>query len=97
MMAEALRRAAGDSGATGDLLGAADAVRVVSTFSRRYRNAARLESGEDYAVGRRYPIEVAPQDRSPPSAGRGRDSRSDRSRQTLASDSAASTLVATPG
>ena len=42
MMAEALRRAAADSGATGDLLPGADAVRVVSVFSRRYRNAARL-------------------------------------------------------
>ena len=42
MMAEALRRAAGDSGATADPLAKADAVRVVSTFSRRYRNAARL-------------------------------------------------------
>ncbi len=42
MMAEALRRAAADSGATGDLLAGADAVRVVSVFSRRYRNAARL-------------------------------------------------------
>jgi acetyl-CoA C-acetyltransferase len=42
MMAEALRRAAADSGATGDPLAGADAVRVVSVFSRRYRNAARL-------------------------------------------------------
>lgn len=42
MMAEALRRAAADSGATGDLLAGADAVQVVSVFSRRYRNAARL-------------------------------------------------------
>jgi acetyl-CoA C-acetyltransferase len=42
MMAEALRRAAADSGGTGDVLAGADAVRVVSTFSRRYRNAARL-------------------------------------------------------
>jgi len=42
MMAEALRRAAADSGAVGDVLSGADAVRVVSTFSRRYRNAARL-------------------------------------------------------
>lgn len=42
MMAEALRRAAADSGATSDLLAGADAVRVVSVFSRRYRNAARL-------------------------------------------------------
>ena len=42
MMAEALRRAAADSGATADPLAKADAVRVVSTFSRRYRNAARL-------------------------------------------------------
>ncbi len=42
MMAEALRRAADDSGAAGDVLAGADAVRVVSTFSRRYRNAARL-------------------------------------------------------
>jgi acetyl-CoA C-acetyltransferase len=42
MMAEALRRAAADSGATGDPLARADAVRVVSVLSRRYRNAARL-------------------------------------------------------
>ena len=42
MMAEALRRAAADSGATADPLAKADAVRVLSTFSRRYRNAARL-------------------------------------------------------
>jgi acetyl-CoA C-acetyltransferase len=42
MMAEALRRAAADSGATGDPLAGADAVRVVSMFSRRYRNPARL-------------------------------------------------------
>src|SRR5690606_36694575 len=42
MMAEAWRRAAADSGAAGDVLGGADAIRVVSTFSRRYRNAARL-------------------------------------------------------
>ena len=42
MMAEALRRAAADSGATGDVLVGADAVRVVSILSRRYRNAARL-------------------------------------------------------
>lgn len=42
MMAEALRRAAADSGASADPLVKADAVRVVSTFSRRYRNAARL-------------------------------------------------------
>ena len=42
MMAEALRRAAADSGAGDRLLAGADAVRVVSTFSRRYRNAARL-------------------------------------------------------
>jgi acetyl-CoA C-acetyltransferase len=42
MMAEALRRAAADSGARRDPLAGADAVRVVSVFSRRYRNAARL-------------------------------------------------------
>ena len=43
MMAEALRRAAADSGASRrPAAPAADAVRVVSTFSRRYRNAARL-------------------------------------------------------
>ncbi len=42
MMAEALRRAAADSGARADSLAGADAVRVVSMFSRRYRNAARL-------------------------------------------------------
>ena len=42
MMAEALRRAAADSGATSDPLAKADAVRVLSVFSRRYRNAARL-------------------------------------------------------
>jgi acetyl-CoA C-acetyltransferase len=42
MMAEALRRAATDSGATGDVLAGADAVRVVSVLSRRYRNPARL-------------------------------------------------------
>jgi acetyl-CoA C-acetyltransferase len=44
MMAEALRRAAADSGARSgaDLLTGADALRVVSMFSRRYRNAARL-------------------------------------------------------
>jgi acetyl-CoA C-acetyltransferase len=42
MMAEALRRAAADSGATGDLLGALDALRVVAVFSKRYRNPARL-------------------------------------------------------
>lgn len=42
MMAEAARRAAADSGAARDLLARADAVRVVSIFSRRYRNAARL-------------------------------------------------------
>jgi acetyl-CoA C-acetyltransferase len=42
MMAEALRRAAADSGATADPLTGADAIRVVSVFSRRYRNAARL-------------------------------------------------------
>ena len=42
MMAEALRRAAADSGATGDVLVGADAIRVVSVLSRRYRNAARL-------------------------------------------------------
>jgi acetyl-CoA C-acetyltransferase len=42
MMAEALRRAATDSGATTDPLVGADAVRVLSVFSRRYRNAARL-------------------------------------------------------
>ena len=52
MMAEALRRAAADSGATGDLLGAAEAVRVVSTFSRRYRNAARLVAGRIGATPR---------------------------------------------
>ena len=42
MMAEALRRAAADSGAARDPLAAADAVRVVAVFSHRYRNAARL-------------------------------------------------------
>jgi acetyl-CoA C-acetyltransferase len=42
MMAEALRRAAADSGATGDVLAGADAIRVVSVLSRRYRNPARL-------------------------------------------------------
>jgi acetyl-CoA C-acetyltransferase len=42
MMAEALRRAAADSGAQRDVLAGADAVRVVSMFSRRYRNPARL-------------------------------------------------------
>ena len=42
MMAEALRRAAADSGAGAGLLAGADAVRVVSSFSGRYRNAARL-------------------------------------------------------
>ena len=42
MMAEALRRAAVDRGATNDPLVGADAVRVLSVFSRRYRNAARL-------------------------------------------------------
>lgn len=42
MMAEALRRAATDSGGRGNVLAGADAVRVVSVFSRRYRNAARL-------------------------------------------------------
>ncbi|HET9610421.1 MAG TPA: acetyl-CoA acetyltransferase [Acidimicrobiales bacterium] len=42
MMAEALRRAAADSGATRDPLAGADAVRVVAVFSHRYRNAARL-------------------------------------------------------
>src|SRR5918993_1214690 len=52
MMAEALRRAATDSGASGDLLGAAEAVRVVSTFSRRYRNAARLVAGRIGATPR---------------------------------------------
>jgi acetyl-CoA C-acetyltransferase len=42
MMAEALRRAAADSGASRDPLAGADAVRVVCLFTRRYRNAARL-------------------------------------------------------
>src|SRR5262245_8480604 len=44
MMAEVLRRAAADAGARSgaDLLAGADALRVVSMFSRRYRNAARL-------------------------------------------------------
>jgi acetyl-CoA C-acetyltransferase len=42
LMAEALRRAAADSGAGAALLAGADAVRVVSSFSGRYRNAARL-------------------------------------------------------
>jgi acetyl-CoA C-acetyltransferase len=42
LMAEALRRAAVDSGAARDPLLGADAIRVVSVFSRRYRNAARL-------------------------------------------------------
>jgi acetyl-CoA C-acetyltransferase len=42
MMAEALRRAAADSGAQRDVLAGADAVRVVSMLSRRYRNPARL-------------------------------------------------------
>ncbi len=42
MMAEALRRAAADSSAGDAVLRGADAVRVVSLFSRRYRNAARL-------------------------------------------------------
>ena len=42
MMAEALRRAAADSGAQSDPLPGADAVRILSMFSRRYRNTARL-------------------------------------------------------
>jgi acetyl-CoA C-acetyltransferase len=42
LMAEAVRRAGADSGAGPGLLAGADAVRVVSTLSRRYRNAARL-------------------------------------------------------
>jgi acetyl-CoA C-acetyltransferase len=42
MMAEALRRAAADSGAARDPLAGADAIRVVSVISWRYRNAARL-------------------------------------------------------
>ncbi|HEX6418540.1 MAG TPA: acetyl-CoA acetyltransferase [Acidimicrobiales bacterium] len=42
MMAEALRRAAADSGAARDPLAGADAVRVVAVLSQRYRNAARL-------------------------------------------------------
>ena len=44
MMAEVLRRAAADAGARSgaDLLTGADALRVVSMFSRRYRNAAQL-------------------------------------------------------
>jgi acetyl-CoA C-acetyltransferase len=42
MMAEALRRASVDSGAGPRVLAGADAIRVVSLFSRRYRNAARL-------------------------------------------------------
>lgn len=42
MMAEALRRAAADSGAARDPLVGTDAVRVVSVFSQRYRNGARL-------------------------------------------------------
>ena len=37
MMAEALRRAAAD-GASGDLLGSLDSLRVVAVISRRYRN-----------------------------------------------------------
>jgi acetyl-CoA C-acetyltransferase len=45
MMAEALRRAAADSGAGGDLLGSLDALRVVAVLSRRYRNPARLVAG----------------------------------------------------
>ena len=45
MMAEALRRAAADSGASGDLLGSLDALRVVAVLSRRYRNPARLVAG----------------------------------------------------
>ena len=42
MMAEALRRAAADSGASGDVMGALDALRVVAVLSKRYRNPARL-------------------------------------------------------
>ena len=42
LVAEALRRAADDSGAGAALLRAADAVRIVSIFSIRYRNAAAL-------------------------------------------------------
>ena len=42
MMAEALRRAADDSGAGGRALAAADAVRVSRSLSRNYRNPARL-------------------------------------------------------
>jgi acetyl-CoA C-acetyltransferase len=42
LVAEAVRRAGADSGGGPRLLAGADAVRVVSTFSRRYRNAARL-------------------------------------------------------
>ena len=42
MMAEALRRAAADSGGSGAVLAGADAVRVLAVFSRRYRNCARL-------------------------------------------------------
>jgi acetyl-CoA C-acetyltransferase len=42
MMAEVLRGAAADSGATGDILGALDALRVVAVLSKRYRNPARL-------------------------------------------------------
>ena len=39
IVAEALRRAADDSGAGAALLLAADALRIVSIFSIRYRNA----------------------------------------------------------
>ncbi|HEX8804455.1 MAG TPA: acetyl-CoA acetyltransferase [Acidimicrobiales bacterium] len=42
LLAGALRRAADDSGAGPALLAAADAVRVVSTFSGRYRNVSAL-------------------------------------------------------
>src|SRR5262245_35239315 len=45
MMAEALRRAATDSGAARDPLAGADAVRVLSCFTLRYRNAAREVAG----------------------------------------------------
>jgi acetyl-CoA C-acetyltransferase len=42
MMAEALRRAAGDSGGGSRVLTSADAVRVSQSLSRRYPNPARL-------------------------------------------------------
>ena len=49
----ALRRAAADSGASGDLLGSLDALRVVAVLSRRYRNSARLVAGRRGPAPRR--------------------------------------------